>query len=58
MKIEYYNNEITLKLENSKEVKSFKRILLHADHDFRLFPVKPQRMQEDYKFLKEIEEKI
>ncbi len=58
MKIVHGNTDITITLENSKEIKNFKSLLLHADHDFRLFPVKTSSMQQHYNFLKELEEKL
>lgn len=58
MKTIHDNNKIILTLENTQEIIKFKRILNHAEHDFRLFPVKPERMQVDYKFLQEIGERI
>lgn len=60
MKVISDEGSLVLQLENIAEVKSFKRLLRHADEDFKNFPHlhMSSQLSADYLFLKELKKEI
>lgn len=56
MKITNDHNYTAIEFESSEELKSFKRILRHAEEDFKNFPHihMSEQLKNDYNFMKQL----